>query len=238
MDDTKPTNPSWQYDENIQLGRDFSKREIVEAYDIYHRKFRDIDGENQAIIKELNLQSSDMIADIGCGTGAFVRQAARHCSRVYAVDISPEMLDYTGWKASQEGLTNITCCQGGFLTYEHSGPPLDAVTSSMALHHIPDFWKQKALCRVNHLLKDGGKFYLADVVFDEVDYEANIDRWIERLTQQAGPDIAKDMRRHLQKEHSTFTWILEGLLTRAGFRIDKADHLFGALSKYYCTKIR
>ena len=229
--------PSWYYNEMVQVGADFTKREVVEAYDARHRRFRDIDKENEAIIAGLGLQSGHTLVDIGCGTGALALYAARRCAKVHAVDISPAMLDYTGWKAGQQGLTNIVCHHGGFLTYVHAGPPLDAVTTAMALHHLSDFWKQKALNRLSGLLKPGGRLYLADVVFSEENVEANISAWIDQLTSQAGPDMADDIVRHVRQEYSTFTWILEGMLTRAGFRIDQSEYFNGVLARYFATKM-
>ncbi len=171
------------------------------------------------------------------GAIALVRHAARRCAQVHAVDISPAMLDYTEWKAQQEGLTNIVCHRGGFLTYVHAGPLLDAVATSMALHHLPDFWKQKALNRLGGMLKPGGRLYLADVVFSEENVEANLSAWIGQLTAQAGPDMADDIVWHIRREYSTFTWILEGMLARAGFRIDQFEYTGGVLAKYFATKM-
>jgi len=229
--------PSWQYDEMIQIGKDFASRDVVDAYDARHRKFRDIERENEYIIEGLGLQKDHTVADFGCGTGAFSIQAARRCAKVYAVDISEAMLNYTRWKAESQGLTNIVFCHGGFLTYVHSGEPLDAITTSMALHHLPDFWKFKALTRLNGMLKPGGRFFLADVVFGEPDYEKNIPAWIDRFGATVGPDMAEDAIRHVRMEHSTFTWIMEGLLERSGFRIDSANYIDGVLAIYFCTKI-
>lgn len=237
MDEINATAPSWQYDEMVQLGRDFANREVVADCDAYHRRFRDIDGENAAILDALRLQPSETIADFGCGTGAFAIQAAQRCAKVHAIDVSAAMLDCTAWKAQSLGLTNIVCHHAGFLTYVHTGPLLDAATTSMVLHHLPDFWKQKALCRLNQMLKPGARLFLADVVFAEENYEANITAWLNTLTATAGPEIAQDIHRHVRNEHSTFTWILEGLLTRAGFRIDRAQYADGVLAKYACTKI-
>ena len=236
--DMKTGNPSWYYNEMVQVGADFTKREVVEAYDNRHRRFRDIDKENEVILAGLGLQSGYTLADIGCGTGALVLHAARRCARVHAVDISPAMLDYTGWKAQQQGLTNIDCHQGGFLTYVHAGPPLDAVSTAMALHHLPDFWKQKALKRINGMLKPGGRLYLADVVFSEENVETNIPAWIDKLTAQAGPEMTGDITRHIRQEYSTFAWILEGMLSRAGFRIDQVEYFDGVLARYFATKIK
>jgi ubiquinone/menaquinone biosynthesis C-methylase UbiE len=226
-----------QYDEMIPAGRDFRSREVVEAYDAYHRRFRNVEHENAAIISSLGLQASQTIADFGSGTGAFALQAAQHCARVHAIDVSQAMLDYTEWKARSAGATNVICHHGGFLTYVHTDPLLDVIVSSMALHHLPDFWKQKALLRLNAMLKPGGKLFLADVVFSENGYEANIAKWIQEMTATAGADMEADLKSHLCTEFSTFSWIMEGLLARAGFRIDKAEHTNGVLAKYFCTKI-
>jgi hypothetical protein len=107
----------------------------------------------------------------------------------------------------------------------------------MALHHLPDFWKQKALIRLQGMLKPNGRLFLADVVFTEKEYENNIQAWITRLASKMGEEMAEDISRHIRKEHSTFSWIMEGLLLRAGFRIDHVEYADGVLAKYFCTKI-
>jgi putative AdoMet-dependent methyltransferase len=231
------TESAWQWDETIPISRDFGDRAVVAAYDERHRRFRDIAGENAAVIAALHLQSGQVVADFGCGTGAFVRQAARNCARVYAIDLSAAMLDYVQWQAKEEGLENIVCRRGGFLTYIHDGPPFDALHTSLALHHLPDFWKQKALNRLAGMLKPGGRFHLADVVFVAENCDQNIAAWIAQMEARAGPEVAESIRGHVRKEYSTFTWILEGMLARAGFRIDQAEYPGGVLARYTCTKV-
>ncbi len=228
--------PAWHYDEMVHVGKDFSDFEVVEAYDARHRKFRQIDKENEDTIAAIGLQSDHIVADFGCGTGNFALMAARRCRCVYAIDISRSMLDFTKWKAEKEGIRNIEYCQGGFLTYEHKGQPLDAISTSLALHHLPDFWKQKALRRLNAMLKDGGRLYLADVVFEEKDCEKNIQVWIDKLSAQMGEEMRADISRHVAKEYSTFSWIMEGLLVRAGFRIERVDNSEGVYARYLCVK--
>jgi putative AdoMet-dependent methyltransferase len=229
--------PSWQYDEAIAVGSDFTSEEVVEAYDAFHRRFRDVGKESAAIIAGLDLQRDQVLADVGCGTGVFALQAARCCTRVHAVDVSAAMLDYTQRKAQSQGLTNIRCHHGGFLTYVHTDGPVDAVTSSMALHHLPDFWKQKALARLNAMLRKGGRIFLADVVFSGDDIDAAITAWIEKMATTAGPQVAERIQDHVRKEYSTWGWIMEGLLQRAGFRIDRAAYTDGVLAQYYGTKV-
>lgn len=231
------TSESWQWDESIPVGRDFGDRAVVAAYDERHRKFRDIDGENAAILARLELKPDAVVGDFGCGTGAFARLAARRCRTVYAVDVSAAMLDFVEWKAQDEGLANVVCRRGGFLTYAHDGPAFDAIHSSLALHHLPDFWKQKALDRLAGWLKPGGKFHLMDVVFQPENVDANVEAWIAAMAAKGGAEVGESIRAHAAKEYSTFAWIMEGLLDRAGFRIDSSESSGGVLAHYYCTKV-
>ena len=110
------------------------------------------------------------------------------------------------------------------------------IHTSLALHHLPDFWKQAALERLAGMLKPGGKFHLMDVVFEAENHEANIEAWIAAMAAKGGAEVGDSIRAHVAKEYSTFTWIMEGLLDRAGFRIDHAEHSGGVLAHYYCTK--
>ncbi len=229
-------NPPWQFDETDHTGKDFACPEVVDAYDAMHGQFRDIETECGIIMSGLGLDAQHRLADIGCGTGAFAVHAAQRCATVYAVDISPAMLKAVEWKASRQGITNIVVCQGGFLTFDPPGGLLDAVSSSLALHHLPDFWKQKALRRVSNMLKDGGRFHMMDVVFSPDDPEVRIAEWIGTMRQTAGNEVADDISRHVRQEFSTFTWVMEDMLERAGFRIDHARPEQGVLARYFCTK--
>lgn len=229
--------PQWQYDEMQQIGKDYGDVSEVEAYDARHSKLRNAKQEIQSIIDRLDIQKEQVILDLGAGTGAFAVEAAQRCSKVYAVDISPAMLKYAKQKADSHGISNIVFHHGGFLTYDHLDDPVDIIVTSLALHHLPDFWKFNALSRINNMLKNRGRFFLMDVVFCEDNYAGNISKFIAGIEQSAGTEGAADIIMHIQKEYSTFTWIMEGLLTRTGFRIDEAEYQDGVIARYFCTKI-
>ena len=224
---------TWQWNEETAISRDFNDRAEVAAYDERHGRMRDVDGENEAILERLELMPGETVADFGCGTGAFARRAAKRCRQVHAIDLSGAMLDYAQWRAGEKGCDNIAFHRGGFLTYEHREAPVDALHTSLALHHLPDFWKAKALARLAAMIRPGGRLHLMDVVFQEENLDANIEAWMGRMEALGGAAARESIRSHVAKEYSTLTWILEGMLERAGFRIVRADYSGGVLADYY-----
>jgi ubiquinone/menaquinone biosynthesis C-methylase UbiE len=152
------TNPAWFYNEIQHSGVDYSDPAQVAVYDQRHEKFRDYEKVTTAVIQRLALGPEHTVIDMGAGTGAFALHIARRCQWVYAVDVSRAMLDYARQKAERAGLKNVSFCHGGFLSYEHTCEPADAIVSAAALHHLPDFWKQVGLRRLTAMLKPGVSF--------------------------------------------------------------------------------
>jgi putative AdoMet-dependent methyltransferase len=114
---------------------------------------------------------------------------------------------------------------------------MDAVVTQIALHHLPDFWKQIALNRMAEMLKDGGKFCLRDIVysFDVSDYENAIGNYITRASEIMGDEFANRIAAHVKNEYSTLDWIMEGMIVRAGFRVVRKDYKEGFRGTYFCT---
>jgi len=148
------------------------------------------------------------------------------------------MLEFARQKVKKRAIKNIQFYNAGFLTYEHSGEPVDAAVSQLVLHHLPDFWKLIALRRVYSLLKEGGRFSLRDTVYSfEVDgYMDFFDEWVDGIRNTAGDETATDVETAVREEYSTLGWIMEGLLERAGFRIDNKEYYEGFMAVYECTK--
>jgi putative AdoMet-dependent methyltransferase len=219
-------------------GVDFSKVEQVAAYDSMHKKFRDYAKGTEEVIRRLGLDSSSIVIDLGSGTGAFALHAAKKCKTIYAVDISAAMLDYCRQQAEKEGLSNIIFNHGGLLTYEHTGEPADAAVCVAVLHHLPDFWKFKALSRCCSMLKPGGRFLLFDIVFPsaEPNLDLKIDEWIKAVELMVGPQLAEEAVIHARDEYSTYDWIMEGIIRRSGFQIDAVEYGQGFQTTYVCTK--
>ncbi len=157
-------NPDWYYDELRQVGVDFADAAAVAAYD--RNQGRD-PAADRGLVADLGIGPSDLVIDVGCGTGQFACEAAKVARDVIALDVSPAMLDFARRRAADSGIGNLRCRHGGFLSYVHEGAPVDLVVSKFALHHLPDFWKAVALARIRDWLRPGGqtRFLLRDVVF-------------------------------------------------------------------------
>lgn len=230
--------PGWQYNEWKPCGIKYNNVLCAMSYDIHHRTFRDYQRESEQIISLLDLGPDQTVMDVGCGAGAFAIHAAERCRKVYAVDVSKAMLRCARRKARKAKLDNIEFHHGGFLTYDHRADPVDVIVSTLVLHHLPDFWKLAGLKRLAQMCKAGGKLYLFDVVFsfDMTDYESRLNRWVKSTTERIGPVFASEVKTHLREEYSTFDWVMEGLLERAGFVIETANYGDDLTAAYLCTR--
>ncbi len=233
MAEPNPPRPAWFWNEFAHAGTDYGDVNEVRRYDERMSQFRDVAAEIAATMESLRLPAQAVLIEIGCGTGAFSIRAAEMCRRVVAVDISAVMLEYAAQKAARAGRNNIEFRRGGFLTYEHTGEAADALVSGLALHHLPDFWKAVALRRVAAMLKPGGRLFLRDVVFTCADApEESLPDLVANC-----PEVArKGFIRHVAQEYSTFDWIMQGLLERAGFSIEKAVSENQLIRGYLCRK--
>lgn len=227
--------PAWFYNEFQQVGTNFEDASQVAHYD-RNQPSSSVEAE-RALVTRLGISPGTRVIDFGCGTGTFAIQAAIAGATVDAVDVSQTMLNYAQQKAQRTEIETIEFHHSGFLTYEHQTEPADLIVTKLAFHHLPDFWKMVALLRMATLLKDGGILYLRDTVysFPPAEYRASINHWIAQSAKPYGW-IVDDFETHVREEYTTFAWILEGMLERAGFKLTEAHYLNPAIAEYLCRK--
>jgi ubiquinone/menaquinone biosynthesis C-methylase UbiE len=219
-----PKTAGWLLDERASAGRENLDPGHVSRYDA--KMDADPIGEVR-LLQALGLDASSTVLDLGAGTGQFTLAVAPVCSRVIAVDVSPVMQELLRRKVGAAHQGNIECVSAGFLTYEHSGEPVDFAYSRYALHHLPDFWKAQALARLARSMRPGAVLRLWDVVysFEPGEAEERIESWCATGGTDTETDWSRDeLEEHVRDEHSTFTWLLEPMIERAGFRIDDAEY--------------
>lgn len=226
----------WYFNEITHAGVSYSEQTIAQEYDSNHKTFRNYDEEVSEIVELIEISGEHEVIDLGAGTGALTLGLAKRAKSVHAVDISKEMLAQLESKMLSKGVDNISCENAGFLTFE-TDKKFDRAVSSMALHHLSDFWKQIAVKRIADSLKAGGRFFLVDVVYDFPfnEYEKHLDGLVDSLA-DLNQLMGEEAVIHIRDELSTFSWIMEKIITDAGFEIDKkiSQHV---VVKYCCTKL-
>jgi ubiquinone/menaquinone biosynthesis C-methylase UbiE len=227
----------WMLDELAHAGPEHLDPAFVAGYD-RKQGYPDPAGD-LAILREHGIGGTATVVDLGAGTGRFALAAAPQVGRVVAVDVSPAMLAVLQDRVAGAGLRNVECVLAGFLSYEHTGAPADAVFTRNALHQLPDFWKALALQRIANLLRPGGVLRLHDLIFDFQPAEAGaaLHAWLEGAV--ADPErgyTRDDFAEHLRTEFSTFRWLLEPMLAAAGFTLVTADFNLSIYGAYTCVK--
>ena len=228
----------WYYNEYKQVGIDFENEEEVRGYDEKFKKQRNINQELQFLKEALGISEEHIILEIGTGTGEFAIGLSKICKEVIAADVSKTMLSYVEKKIAALGINNIALLHGGFLYEGYIPESFDSVISSLALHHLPDFWKLVALKNVYKILKSGGKFMLTDCIlsFDMNLYDEYISRFIDEVRQSAGEKIAEEIIVNIRDEYPTYDWVVKDMLIKAGFNIVKYIKHTELISTCICEK--
>jgi hypothetical protein len=81
---------------------------------------------------------------------------------------------------------------------------------------------------------------LADLVysFEPAEAEDRLEAWCATLPVDAGEGewIRADIEEHVRDEHSTYAWLLEPMIERAGFRIEGAEYSTDAVIAHYLAR--
>jgi ubiquinone/menaquinone biosynthesis C-methylase UbiE len=109
----------------------------------------------------LALNGADALLDLGCGTGAAVRDAAPSVRRAVGFDVSPGMIAQAQALAEAAGLANVEFRQG-----DASGPlpfadgEFTAVVCTTAFHHFPR--PLDTIGEISRVLGPSGRVVIAD----------------------------------------------------------------------------
>lgn len=228
---------TWIPNELQHAGRENRDAEHAARYD----QKEDAAAAEEIVLLRERIGPDASVIDLGAGTGQFALAASSVVRHVTAVDVSPVMLRQLEATLESLGVRNVDCKVAGFLTYVHEGPPANLVYSRYALHHLPDFWKALALSRIAAFLRPGGLLRLWDVVysFDPSEAADRLEQWMAAYppTAAAGSWNRADVEEHVRDEHSTFSWLLEPMIEKAGFTIETVEYSSDQLfARYLCTR--
>ena len=122
-------------------------------------------------LEVLGLTGGVDMADIGCGIGYFTIPAAvimGASSKIYALDVSVEMLDEVEKRALEAGLSNICNIKVDEYDLKLEDKSVDFAILSNVLHEIED--KKRYLCEIYRILRSGGT--LAIIEWKKIDGES------------------------------------------------------------------
>ena len=116
----------------------------------------------EAVIKAI-AGNPKKILDLGCGTGSttiMLKQTFPN-AEVIGLDLSPQMLVMSEYKAQQLGL-EISWVHGRAETTKFADGEFDVVTASLLFHETPPNISQAVLKEAHRLLKPGGQVIILD----------------------------------------------------------------------------
>jgi ubiquinone/menaquinone biosynthesis C-methylase UbiE len=137
---------------------------LTPFYDILHR-FSGLGAVHEKMISMAELQPSQRVLDIGCGTGNLLLALGRgHPGvEIEGLDPDPRALAKAARKAHRAGVA-ASWRTGYAQDLPHADGSVDRVFSSLMLHHMPDDDDKDALlAEVRRVLRPDGLLVLADI---------------------------------------------------------------------------
>ena len=115
-------------------------------------------GLQEQALAALDLRPSDRLLDVGCGTGAAVRRAARIADRAVGVDLSPAMIERA--RAWPDLPRDIEFRVGESGRLPVGDGEFTAVLCTNSFHHYPD--PDAAAAEMRRAIEPGGRIVIGD----------------------------------------------------------------------------
>ena len=160
------SSPDRIAEENVRPNANTNYKDPNLNVEMWAKRFtgesREVFAERLNILAALKLKPGDRIADIGAGTGLYVKLFAETVGptgEVYAVDIAAPFLEFISKNAESDNLTNVKTVLGKDKTSNLPDASVDVVMHSDTYHHF-EFPRTMVRDSARSLVQDGEMFVL------------------------------------------------------------------------------
>jgi ubiquinone/menaquinone biosynthesis C-methylase UbiE len=156
------TTPSRDGTGKVYMGREISKVMGHRGADWLERPSRAEKEQPAVLVDSMNLAPTDVVADIGAGTGYFTFRIAPEvpAGRVFAVDIQPEMLAMMRETIQTENVDNVTLVEG---SVTDPSLPADSIDKALMVDAYHEFsHPREMMLNLREALVPGGRVYLVE----------------------------------------------------------------------------
>jgi len=184
------------------------------SWDMNSKRVQNAKGIAELIVKNIKLDKSMEIMDLGAGTGLLSYFVAPYVKKIVAVDNSPSML--LEFKSKCDEFVCETEVIEKDLSVESIDRVFDGVISSMTIHHLDD--TLALFSKLYAMVKDGGFIAIADLDSEDGTFHSDntgvhhhgFDREaLQLIAEEAGfKDVKFDLASTINKPHRAFTVFL------------------------------
>ncbi len=146
----------------IYLGREIAHVMGYEGANWLERYRRDGEEQPQKVINDLNLKPTDVVADIGAGTGYFSFRIAPRVpkGKVLAVDVQPEMIETLTTLKAKKHLSNVEPILSSAMDVNLPAESVDVALMVDAYHEFE--YPQEVMTSIVKALKPKGRAVLVE----------------------------------------------------------------------------
>jgi len=142
------------------LGREIAQVMGHQGAGWLERSPRDREEQPQKVIDILNLKPTDIVADIGAGTGYFSFRIAPLVNKVYGVDIQPEMIEIMNLLKPEKNILNVEPVLSTNISINLPPASVDLVLMVDAYHEFD--YPQEMMSSAIAALKPNGRVALVE----------------------------------------------------------------------------
>lgn len=192
-------------------------------YDKTEERFEYIHQKSRENAKK-HLESSNVVLDYGCGTGTTACEIANNVKEIYAIDISPKMIEISKGKATEKNIENVTFAEGDIFDEKLKKKSFDRILAFNMLHTIPN--PEKAVQRIYELLKPDGLFIsITPCLGDKMSFLVGLQIRLVQIMCKIGI-IPVPIRRIKSSE-------LDDLISNGNFQTVDTEKIYKGASSYF-----